>query len=220
MIHVDLHTHSIASPDGGLDEDDYWDLLMRAGLDAIAITDHGSIEFATYLKSKDAYKDSIIVGQEVMSSDGEIIGLFLKHRIADGHTPEKTVSEIKKQRGVVLIPHPADAYRSGLSFDSIQKIADKIDGIEARNGRTIRRTKEQKQIEKWAARKKIPLIASSDAHSRSGAGRTYTTLPAFPAHAKDLRSLLKVETKLTYRRPPLRAFFAPKLNRLRNKMVS
>ena len=135
MIRVDLHTHSVDSPDGGLDEDDYWDLITKNNLDAVAITDHGSVQFAKYLSSKPKFKHSIIVGQEIMTKQGEIIGLFLRHRITDNLELEAAVKEIRKQRGVVMVPHPADQFRSGLSFESIKGIAAQIDVIEARNGR-------------------------------------------------------------------------------------
>jgi Predicted metal-dependent phosphoesterases (PHP family) len=74
MYKVDLHTHSIASPDGSLNEDNYRKMLETGRLDCIAVTDHNTIAFAKELHAN--LGDRIIVGEEITTLDGEIIGLF------------------------------------------------------------------------------------------------------------------------------------------------
>ena len=84
MFKVDLHTHSSASHDGGISFEQYQLALSTGLLDAIAVTDHNSIETAQALH--ELLGDQIIVGEEIMTSQGEIIGLFLKQPIAPGQS--------------------------------------------------------------------------------------------------------------------------------------
>ena len=77
MIKLDLHTHSIISPDGGLTEAHYKRVLTQGALDCLAITDHNDITFAQMMWQR--FGKKIIVGEEITTSEGEMIGLFLKN---------------------------------------------------------------------------------------------------------------------------------------------
>lgn len=220
MIKIDLHTHSIDSPDGGLSEDDYWRVLSLGILDVIAVTDHGSVDFAKFLKHKSKFENSIIVGQEIKSKKGEVIGLFLDKSIPSNLSLEKTIAHIKDQNGLVVIPHPEDAHRSSLKLRDIQNISKDISAIEIHNGRQIKNSRNKTKIEDFANSKQIPLIASSDAHSFSGVGNTFTVLPSYPVNEKDLELLLTQKIELCHKRPPIYSLLAPKFNRMRNKMLS
>ncbi len=88
MLNVDLHTHSVASPDGGITLKQYRHILEIGILDCIAITDHNQIDFATHARQK--LGERIIIGEEIMTTLGEIIGLFLEQPVRAGMTPEDT----------------------------------------------------------------------------------------------------------------------------------
>src|SRR5579859_2648799 len=94
---IDLHTHSIVSYDGGIREDEYKKLLTNNVIDFVAITDHNEIRFALMMQRR--YGEQIIVGEEIMTAEGEIIGLFLKERIEPGLPVEETIQAIRMQRG-------------------------------------------------------------------------------------------------------------------------
>jgi predicted metal-dependent phosphoesterase TrpH len=212
MYKIDLHTHSVASPDGSLKEADYRIMLQTGTLDYIAVTDHNTISFAQDLRQK--LGDKIIVGEEITTLDGEIVGLYLTKVVKAGMSAAQTIADIKKQGGLVYIPHPFETVRKGVSFFTLNAIAQQVDIIETGNGRAVFQNK-SKQAEAWAAEHQTPRAASSDAHGRHGWGRTYSILNATPSPAT-LPALL---AKATYRigSPGLRGVLYPKLNRIRRR---
>jgi predicted metal-dependent phosphoesterase TrpH len=209
---IDLHTHSIASPDGSLNEADYRKMLDSGRLDYIAVTDHNTVSFALELRQK--LGERIIVGEEITTLDGEIIGLYLKKAVKPGMSVAGTAAAIKKQGGLVYIPHPFETMRKGIMPDALDSIAKDVDIVETRNGRAVFQNK-SKQAETWASARKLPGAASSDAHGWHGWGRTYSMLPAAPTRT----TLVKLLAKATYKagRPGLRGVLYPKLNRIRRK---
>src|ERR1700690_3423004 len=98
-ISLDLHTHSILSHDGGVTEADYTTILNHGILDCVAVTDHNQILFAQRLHTR--FKNRIIVGEEISTAEGHLIGLFLTRAIAPGLSAEKTAYHIKEQNGLV-----------------------------------------------------------------------------------------------------------------------
>lgn len=218
MIRIDLHTHSTGSHDGGLSKDDYRRAVLESELDLIAVTDHRTIKAAQQLKLDQQLKSIVVVGQEIRSTSGDIVGLYLTQKINDGRPLTDTISAIHAQGGFVLVPHPGDPTRSSIGFADIQKNMDTIDAIESLNGRRRSQSRDIEAIRHWAAQQHIPLIAASDAHSYSGIGRTYTTVSELPDSAEALRKVLKTHPKLTYEKPSLQAMLAPKLQTI-SKLV-
>src|SRR5258708_35670555 len=96
---VDLHTHSIISQDGGLTAQQYEKILDSGILDCIAITDHNETSFARIMPKK--LGDRIIIGEEISTREGEIIGLYLKETIPGGIELDEAIASIKHQRGLV-----------------------------------------------------------------------------------------------------------------------
>lgn len=206
---VDLHTHSIASPDGSLTEAHYRKML-DGGLDYIAVTDHNTISFAQELQDK--LGNHIIVGEEITTLDGEIIGLYLKQVVKAGMSAVDTAKAIKKQGGLVYVPHPFETVRKGLRPQTLDAIAKHVDIIETRNGRAVFQNK-TKQAEAWAAAHHISGAASSDAHGWHGWGRTYSVLKSAPMRARLVKQLATATYKASS--PGLRGVLYPKLNRIR-----
>lgn len=213
MFKVDLHTHSTASPDGGLTAEQYEHALATNLLDVIAITDHNQIAFAQKLQAR--LGDRIIVGEEIMSTAGEIIGLFLSKRVAPGLSPHETIEKIKAQGGVVYVPHPFESVRAGLPEQVMDELADFIDVVEVCNGRAFRQNYTADAVT-WARLNRICGAASSDAHGWHGFGRTYTALHDIPNH-ENLMKLLERSTPFT-KRPTARALLYPRYHRLRRKL--
>ena len=212
MVKVDLHTHSIASPDGSLTEAQYRKMLASGRLDYIAVTDHNTVTFATELQKR--LGDKIIIGEEITTLDGEIIGLYLKTTVRAGMSAADTVAVIKKQGGLVYIPHPFETVRKGLKPGTLEAITKDVDIIETRNGRAVFQNK-SKQAEAWAAEYSLPGAASSDSHGWHGWGRTYSVVEAAPTRDTLARLLTKATHKVG--RPGLRGVLYPKLNRIRRK---
>jgi len=104
---ADLHIHSTYSYDGISTPEEIVKHAAKIGLNVIAITDHdeivGGLEAQKFEKK---YKIDIIVGEEVLTNEGEVIALFIKNKIKAGLPLFETVKLIKEQGGLVIIPHP------------------------------------------------------------------------------------------------------------------
>ncbi len=193
---VDLHTHSTASHDGGISREQYKVTLENKVLDYIAITDHNTAQLALELKGELGSK--IIVGEEIMTSQGELVGLFLTKTIQPGKSARSTVAAIKAQGGLVYIPHPLETRRKGLSLKTIEQLADSIDIIETGNpravGTPIAIRNRQIEISKWLEQNpkfKIALATSSDGHGVKALGRNYVEIKQLPTEQNLVGELLK-----------------------------
>ena len=213
MVKVDLHTHSYGSPDGGISLLQYKKILDTKTLDYVAVTDHNAIESAQRIQKE--LGDRVIVGEEIMTTAGEIIGLYLTKLIPSGLSPVDAVAQIKAQGGIVYVPHPFETVRSGLDSASLKTIIKDVDIIELRNGRALLQNM-TKQAREWASMHEIAVAASSDAHSARGIGRTYSLLSISPTK-KTLVAQLKLaehSTKLA----SLPSLLSPKANRIKRRL--
>lgn len=213
MYKVDLHTHSTDSPDGGISLDQYAQALNDGVLDYIAITDHNTITLAQSLHKE--LGKQIIVGEEIDTSEGEIIGLFLKKAIKPGLSAKKAAQAIKEQGGLVYIPHPFETVRRGLSKENLAQIIDLVDIIEVYNGRAIFSNKGPQAVTTARINNK-PGAASSDAHGVKGLSSAYSLIIDKPT--RDNLSNLLATAHLTMRRPPLNTLLYPKVNRLKKRI--
>lgn len=212
MYKLDLHTHSSASPDGGINIDGYRKALSSQLLDFIAVTDHNTIDFALHLR--DALGHQIIVGEEIMTNAGEIIGLYLTRTVKPRQTLTKTIADIKSQGGLVYVPHPFETVRHGVHPKELDAVIDQIDLIEIVNGRAFLQNKSQ-QAAVFAKLNKKPGVASSDAHGFKGLGRTFTSVQK-PVTRETLVTQLTSGSPYTSR-PSARALLYPKYNKLKKK---
>lgn len=174
---LELHVHTRYSHDSMLSLPVLYWLCRIHGIDQIAITDHntidGAIAFKEYCKERGG-KIQVIIGEEIMTDSGEVIGLFLNENISGDLMVEDTVQAIRKQGGLLYIPHPYDKKREKtvLKEHSLQKILGSVICIESHNGRNIDPSfsKEQSRIaEKYQLQKTI----GSDAHTGIEIGRNY-----------------------------------------------
>ncbi len=214
MYRVDLHTHSEASRDGGITPDQYAETLQNEVLDVIAITDHNRIDFARGMQ-KALGADRIIVGEEITTLQGEIIGLYLTEKVEPGMSAQDTIDAIKAQNGIVYIPHPFEKVRQGISVELLEALKQDVDIVEGYNGRAMTQRLGLQAIA-FVKKYGIAVAASSDAHGVAGLGRTYTRLKSKPNRNNITEQLLGFN--LVYRRPPLYTFLLPKLNLIRNKI--
>lgn len=214
MFKVDLHTHSHGSPDGGITPSQYQKALDSGMLDVIAITDHDSIAVAQQIQ-KSLGTDRIIVGEEIMTTHGEIIGLFLTQLVPPGLSPNDAIRHIKDQNGIVYIPHPFETFRKGMDPRSLEEIADFIDIVEVCNGRAFLQNRSAQAVV-WARLNQKDGAASSDAHGYGGLGRTYSDLAELPTRDNLLNILDRAV--LRTRNPSFRGLLYPKYHRLRKRV--
>lgn len=213
MIKVDLHTHSTASPDGGITADQYQQLLDDGTLDCIAITDHNTIELAQKLHKELGTK--IIIGEEIDTKAGEIIGLFLHTLVPAGLELSEAIKQIKSQGGLVYLPHPFETVRKGIQKKDLEGVIKHIDIVETYNGRAVAQNKGP-EATVWARLNHKPGVASSDAHGIKGVGSAFTTTEKLPSAQSLVKQLHTAH--LTMERPPLHSLLYPKIHRLRRKL--
>lgn len=212
---IDLHSHSEASKDGGITPEQYADLLQNEVVDCIAITDHDRIDFALGMQ-KALGSERIIVGQEITTSGGDIIGLFLTEKIDANLSPQETVDAIKTQGGLVCVPHPFETVRKGISLEVLDAIAVDVDIIEGYNGRAVFQDLGA-QARDWGAKNGKSIVASSDAHGRKGVGYTYTVIDKSPKSGQELLAGLN-NAELIFKKPPLITLLYPMRNSFLNKL--
>lgn len=213
MIRIDLHTHSYGSPDGGISLKGYQKALRVGLLNYIAVTDHNSIDSAKEIKK--VLGDRIIIGEEIMTKEGEIIGLYLKKRIEPGLSASLTVHEIKEQGGLVYIPHPFETIRKGIQENTLREILPMVNMIEVRNGRALINFKGS-DARAWSKLAGIAAVSSSDAHSFNGLGRTYTKVP----HKITKKTLVGMlgSAELVVKGAKIHSLLSPKANRIRKRI--
>lgn len=160
---------------------------LEIDINCLAVTDHNTIAGA--LKVKEMAPFPIIVGEEILTSSGEIIGLFLTEEIPSRLPIEETIFRIKAQGGLVCIPHPYDRLRlSVLRNQSIDSIISDVDIIEVFNARDLAPNSSTKA---WHIIHKYGKLASagSDAHIPSEIGNAYIEMPEFNGKNEFLLSL-------------------------------
>src|SRR6478736_353094 len=135
-VRVDCHMHTMWSGDSTTTDDELVEAVTATGIDVLCVTDHHAIEGARRLC--DVLPCRVIVGEEVRSTQGEIIGLFLEERIPFGLPPNETAKRIRDQGGLVYIPHPFDPMRRNLVEPALEALAcdGLVDAIEVRNAKT------------------------------------------------------------------------------------
>ena len=190
LIDVDLHMHTDHSGDCATPVEVLLDTARRQGLGAIAVTDHNEISGALEARAKAAdYGVKVIVGEEVMTaSQGEVIGLFIEEKIPRGMTLQETVAEIKRQGGLVYVPHPFDRMHAVPDYEHLLAIVDDVDAIEVFNPRVAIGAFNE-EAERFAAKYRMVAGAGSDSHVAQGLGSVRIRMRDFDGPHEFLESL-------------------------------
>ena len=182
---VDLHVHSAASFDCRVPPLEVARRCRQAGLSPIFLTDHEGIDGAQSLLEAG---QAVIVGQEILTSEGELIGLFLKEAVPSRLSPERTVDAIRGQGGLVYLEHPYDTTRRNLREEAIERIAAQIDIVEVFNGRS--QPEFNRRAEDLRSTLGVPGGAGSDAHTLGEIGSVYVEMEGFDG-AQDFLAKLR-----------------------------
>lgn len=186
---IDMHVHTCYSKDATLSLQTIMETSRRRGLDGVAITDHNTIAGALALKEIAPWPFLVIVGEEIDTTKGEILGLFLKEEIPRGLTPEEAMARIREQGGLVGVPHPLDRVRrSAMGQVALLDILDELDFLEGFNSR-VTFPSDNRKVQALAQAQGLPLTAGSDAHTAYEIGRAYVEMPPFNGPEDFLGSL-------------------------------
>ena len=188
LIDVDLHMHTDHSYDCATPVEVLLAEARARGLGAIAITDHNEISGA-HVAAAQATGVKVIVGEEVKTaSQGEVIGLFIEEKIPRGMTLQETIVEIKRQGGVVYVPHPFDRLHSVPDYEHLLDVIDDVDAIEVFNPRVAIAEFNDEAV-RFAAKYRIAAGAGSDAHVPQGLGSVRIRMRDFDGPEEFLESL-------------------------------
>lgn len=192
QVRMDCHLHTVASGDAVLTIEQLASRARQAGLDVVCVTDHNVTAAAVAAAEAAARGDldlRVIVGEEIRTPAGDVIGLFLTERIPYVLPLAEVVARIRDQGGLVYVPHPFDPARSSLGralpslcaaggVDVIEVFNAKIDD-QALNGKAAA----------VAAEFAVAAAVGSDAHDAAGVGAAYLDLPDFDGPAGFLAAL-------------------------------
>ena len=190
LIDVDLHMHTDHSPDCATPVEVLLATARTQGLGAIAVTDHNEISGALEARAQaEEAGVQVIVGEEVKTADqGEVIGLFIEEKIPRGLSLEETVAEIRRQGGVVYVPHPFDRMHSVPDYEHLLGILEEVDAIEVFNPRVAIGAFNEEAV-RFAAKYRIIAGAGSDSHVAQGLGSVRIRMRRFDGPQEFLESL-------------------------------
>jgi predicted metal-dependent phosphoesterase TrpH/glycosyltransferase involved in cell wall biosynthesis len=189
-IHVDLHMHTDHSPDCATPVRTLLETAKERGLGAIAITDHNEVSGALEARAiAEEVGVKVIVAEEVKTAEqGEVIGLFLDEKIERGMTMAETIAEIRRQGGLVYVPHPFDRLHSVPDYEHLLGIVEEIDILEVFNPR-VALTAFNEEAERFAAKYRIVPGAGSDSHVAQGLGSVMIRVHDFEGPAEFLEAM-------------------------------
>ena len=180
-------------------------ICEKRGIDKIAITDHNTI--AGGLQAARLDPQRVIIGEEIMTTQGEILGYFLQEEIPPGLTPQQTIALLREQGAFVSVSHPFDSIRKGSWHEQdLIQILPLVDALEICNARTLWDGPNARAAE-LASRMNLLGTAGSDAHAAMEVGRMGMRLPNFH-DAESMRRALQEAEIIGRRSSPLVHFYS------------
>jgi predicted metal-dependent phosphoesterase TrpH len=177
-VRVDLHSHTMWSGDSTTTPDEIAIAVEAAGLDVLCVTDHHEIAGAQRLAGELGCR--VVVGEELRTHAGELIGLFLAERVPFGTPPAVAARAIRDQGGIVYVPHPFDPMRRNITAAALDELvaAGLVDAIEVLNAKTSLPSLNRRAVD-YATHHGLPAGAGSDAHVPDAIGAAYVEMPDF-----------------------------------------
>lgn len=188
-VRIDCHLHTCYSGDAVTTLDELAERAESSRLDVLCITDHHAIRGALESIGGDI-GCRIVVGEEIRTAAGEVIGLFLTDRIPHGLVPHETLARIRDQGGVVYVPHPFDPMRRPLAEPALRALCGEglVDAIEVFNAKTSLRSLNERADE-LAKEFGLPGGAGSDAHDPAAIGAAFVEMVDFDGPTEFLAAL-------------------------------
>lgn len=174
---TEFHCHTSYSKDSLVTPEQLIQTCFRKKIDKIVVTDHNTIQGA--LEAQKINPDMVIVGEEIMTDKGELLGIYLKEEIPAGLASIDVIRLLREQKAFISVPHPFDFSRSGSwKKEDLMDILPHVDAIETFNARCLFPYM-NRQAEELAKNFKLSATIGSDAHSLFELGRATLTLPEF-----------------------------------------
>jgi predicted metal-dependent phosphoesterase TrpH len=189
-VRVDLHSHTMWSGDSTTTPDELAAAVEACGIDVLCITDHNAIRGAVDMAGRLPCR--VVVGEELRTHAGEIIGLFLTDHVPFGVQPREAAERIRAQGGVVYVPHPFDPMRRNLAEHALVELTAEglVDAIEVRNAKTSLESLNERAAA-FARAHGLLAGAGSDAHVPDALGAAYVEMPDFDGPQEFLANLAR-----------------------------
>ena len=186
-MRIDFHCHTHYSPDSIAQVSTLLKKAHAHGLDRLVITDHNCIQGAREGNLREP--DFVIVGEEIKTTQGEILAAYVKEEIPAHLDPFKVIELLRAQGAFISVSHPFDEFRSGWPLQTLQEIAPLVDAIEIWNARVLKPRMNDEALS-FARTHGLPGTAGSDAHDPYEVGRMSLELPEFE-NADELRGVIR-----------------------------
>ena len=188
MLRVEFHCHTAFSKDSLLSPRDLLARCVKMGIDRVVVTDHNGIEGALAAQALDP--ERVIVGEEIMTTRGELLAAFLKSAVPPHLSPEEAIARLRQQGAFVSVAHPFDRLRTGSwKEQDLTAIVPLVDAIEVFNSRCIWTADNRSALE-FSRLHDLPVTVGSDAHTAWELGRSVLFLPDFGS-ADELRAVIQ-----------------------------
>lgn len=177
MLRLEFHCHTSASKDSLTRPADLVAAARRKRIDRVVITDHNSIAGAREAQAIDP--DLIILGEEIMTTKGELLAAFVQEEIPAGLPPMETIIRLKEQGAFISVSHPFDTFRAGSWKEAdLLEILPLVDAIEVFNSRCML-PRFNLQAREFASRHNLAGTVGSDAHAAFELGRSLLLVDRF-----------------------------------------
>lgn len=197
--YVEFHSHTRASKDSLTCPKDLITIARQHGITRLVITDHNTI-----VGAKEAYQldpEFVIVGEEIMTTKGELLAAYVTEEIPAGLSPQETIKRLREQGAFISVSHPFDSMRAGGWNESdLLEILPFVDAIEVYNSRCMRK-RFNLDAQLFAEKYDIPGTVGSDAHAAFEVGRSSLILPPFNG-PDELRKVIRSGIPVTKWSPP------------------
>jgi predicted metal-dependent phosphoesterase TrpH len=177
LLRVEFHCHTIASKDCLTSPRKLVQTCQKKGIDRVVVTDHNTIRGA--LKAKEIDPQRVIVGEEIMTTQGELLAAYVTEEVPRGLPPMQAIERLRSQGAFISVSHPFDEFRNGgWKLPDLEQILPHVDAIETYNARCL---KEEFNVRAQAFAKERHLAGTvgSDAHTAFELGQAVLLLDAF-----------------------------------------
>jgi len=196
---IEFHCHTIFSKDSLTKPRDLLAACRRKGIDRVVVTDHNTIAGARAAQSLDP--ERVIVGEEIMTTRGEVLAAFVSEEIPKGLTPQETIRRLKDQGAFISVSHPFDTMRKGgWKEPDLLEILPDVDAIEVYNSRCMN-PRFNREARQFAEKHNLAGTVGSDAHVTFELGRSLMLLEPFEG-PEELRKIIRTGTPKDRWSPP------------------
>jgi predicted metal-dependent phosphoesterase TrpH len=196
---IEFHCHTIFSKDSLTKPRDLLAACRRKGIDRVVVTDHNTIAGARAAQSLDP--ERVIVGEEIMTTRGEVLAAFVSEEIPKGLTPQETIRRLKDQGAFISVSHPFDTMRKGgWKEPDLLEILPDVDAIEVYNSRCMN-PRFNREARQFAEKHNLAGTVGSDAHVTFELGRSLMLLEPFEG-PEELRKIIRTGTPKVRWSPP------------------